>query len=119
MGSLTVFTFGETVTRLRGTPILDPYSGEVTGLDWSTPIELAIPDTGIEPRPTSEPVQDARNAVVSGFTLYAPFGVDVTPADRVRVRGTIYDVDGEVAEWRNPFTGWSAGSVVQTKRVAG
>jgi hypothetical protein len=64
-------------------------------------------------------VQDARNAVVSAFTLYGPQDPDLTPQDRVRVRGEVYDVDGEVANWTNPFTGLEAGSVVQTKRVEG
>lgn len=113
------FAHGETVTRLRATTVLDPYSGEVTGLSWETPDELPIPQVGIEPRPSTEPVQLARNSVVSGFTLYVPTGSDIKAADRMQVRGTIYDVDGDVADWHNPFTGWAAGMVVQTKKVAG
>ena len=111
---------GETVTRLRGTPVVDPYSGQPTGLAWVTPAELAIPGVGVEPRPSGEPVADARNATTSGFTLYGiPAGTDITPADRMRVRGVVYDVDGDPATWRNPYTGWAPGYVVQTKRTAG
>ena len=113
------FPHGETVTRIRATPVLDPYSGEVTSLSWDVPDELNIEGVGVEPRPSTEPVQDARNAVVSAFTLYTDINPDVTPSDRIRVRGVVYDVDGEVADWRNPFTGWAAGSVIQTKRVNG
>ncbi len=114
-----MFAFGETVTRLRATPILDPYSNEVTGTDWATPDELDIAHVAVEPRPSSEPVQDARNAVVSGYTLYPPYACDISPADRVRVRGEVFQVEGDRADWRSPYTGWTPGSVVQTKRVDG
>jgi len=72
-----------------------------------------------EPRPSGEPVTDARNAVTSGFTLYVrarPLMPTILPANRVRVRGTDYDVLGEVSDWRlGPF----GGLVVQTSRVSG
>lgn len=110
---------GEPVTRLRGTPVLDPYSQEVTGLSWDGPPELPIPGCGIEPRPSSEPTQDARNSVVSGYTVYADFDADVTPADRLRIRGVVYEIEGDIGEWANPFTGRQAGAVIQTKRVSG
>ena len=115
------FAHGESVTRLRGTPVLDPYSGEPTGIEWDTPPgQLVIPGVGVEPRPSGEPTQDARNSTTSGFTLYGiPSGTDITPADRMRIRGVDYDVDGGAADWRNPFTGWAPGLVVQTKRVVG
>jgi hypothetical protein len=73
----------------------------------------------VEPRPSAEPVQDARNAVTSGFTLYMPTGTTITATNRVRVRGAVYDVLGEPAEWRSPFTGWAPGVVVQVEKVEG
>lgn len=111
--------YGETVTRLRATVVTDPYSGEATELSWVNPDSLDIPGVAIEPRPQPELVTDARNAVVSAFTLYAPFGSDVKAADRLRVRGDVFEVDGDVADWRSPFSGWEAGTVIQTKRVDG
>lgn len=111
--------FGETVERLRATAITDPYSGELTELSWDSPDELAIDYVAVEPRPSSEPLEDARNAVVSGYTLYMEYGSDITSADRVRVRGVVYEVEGEVAPWRNPFTGHTPGLVVQAYRKAG
>lgn len=114
-----MFLHGETVARVRAGTVTDPYSQE-SRLDWSTATETPLPGLwAVEPRPVGEPTQDARNAVTSGFTLYGPPGVDLTPADRVRVRGDVYEVDGEVAAWRNPFSGWEPGVVVQTKRVEG
>lgn len=113
-----MFTFGETVTRLRAGIATDPYSGEPVH-SWTTPARLPINGVAVEPRPSGEPVQDARNAVMSGFTLYMPRGADVTPADRVEVRGQVYAVLGEPADWRSPYTGWAPGVVVQVERVAG
>lgn len=105
---------GEQVTRVRAGQVADPYSGgtvetwdegQVSKLDMTT---LAPP----EPRPSSEPVQDARNAVVSGWTLYLPAGSDVTALDRMRVRGVDYPVQGEPAVWPK-------GVVVQAYRTEG
>lgn len=103
----------ETVTRLRAGSSVDPYSTEASE-DWSTPTEQDITTLApAEPRPSSEPVQDARNAVVSGFTLYLPADADVTAADRMVVRGNTYDVLGEPASWLG------AGLVVQVGRTEG
>ncbi len=104
----------EVVQRLRVATAVDPYSNEPV-LDWSaTPAELSITTLApAEPRPSGEPVQNARNAVTSGWTLYLPYGSDVTSRDRVRVRGVIHQILGEPADWLN------AGVVVQTERVEG
>lgn len=110
---------GETVIVLTGTPVTDPYSGEPTGTDWTTtpPTEAPVDNVLCEPRPSSEPVQDARNSITSGYTLYLPAGTAITPANRVRVRGLDYDVLGEVSDWR--LGSWRPGLVVQTSRTAG
>jgi hypothetical protein len=112
------FPHGETVDVLTAGSVADPYSGEPSEW-WDTPVEVTHAGVAVEPRPSEEPVQDARNAVTSGFTLYGLPAGSVTPANRVRVRGEVYDVLGEPAEWRNPFTGWEPGIVVQVGRVEG
>ena len=98
--------------------IVDPYSGEPV-VSWDTPTVVPVRGCGVEPRPSTEPVQDARNSVVSGFTLYLPPDVAITAGSRVRVRGLVHEVLGEPAAWRSPFTGWAPGVVVQTRRVEG
>lgn len=104
----------ETVTRQRATAVEDPYSGEETSLSWDDPDELEITTLApAEPRPSGEPVQDARNAVTSGWTLYLPASADVTSADRMVVRGETYNVLGEPASWLG------AGLVVQVDRTEG
>jgi hypothetical protein len=113
------FPHGEAVTRLRGAAVTDPYSGEATGIDWATPDELDIPGCGFNPGESSEPLRDARNAVLTQPAVYAPFGSDVLAGDRLVVRGGTYDVDGTPADWRSPFTGWEPGMVIPLKRTEG
>ena len=112
-----MFPFGETIQVLSASTTTDRYSNTVE--NWATPSEVEVDGVGVEPRPSSEDHRDARNAVTSGFTLYVPAGTAVTAKNRIRVRGDVYEVDGEPAEWRNPFTGWQPGLVVQTKRMEG
>lgn len=110
---------GETVIVLTGTAVTDPYSGEASGLSWATPTELSVPNVLCEPRPSGEPVQDARNAVTSGWTLYVRKRASmptITPENRVRVRGIDFDVLGEASDWRLDAFG---GLVVQTERTEG
>lgn len=111
------FPYGEDVGILSPGTTTDPYSGEPTD-DWSTTTEVTE-RAAVEPRPSTEPVQDARNAVTSGFTLYLPADSTVTARKKVGVRGKVYDVLGEPALWRSPFTGWEPGVVVQVGRVEG
>lgn len=90
---------GETVVILRAGLVEDPYSGELSP-DWSNPTETPVLTVAPpEPRPSGEPLQEARNAVVSGWTLYVPDDTDATSQDRVRVRGIVYGIEGEPASW--------------------
>lgn len=113
-----MFPHGELVEVLTAGQVVDPYSGEPV-VSWDAPTTVQVPGCGVEPRPSSEPTADARNSVVSGFTLYLPPDVAVTAGSRVRVRGLVHEVLGEPAAWRSPYSGWAAGVVVQTRRVEG
>jgi len=113
------FPFGETVTRLRATAVTDPYSGEATALSWDNPDELPISGCAFDPGTSTEPVTDARNQVITQPVLYAPFGSDITAADRLVVRGRTWKVQGDPGEYRNPFTGWEAGMVIKLEDVQG
>jgi hypothetical protein len=106
---------GETVTILRpGPPTQDEYGNDVPG----PPTEIPVPGCGVAPQQSSELTQ-ARDTVTAGLTLYAPWGTDLRPTDKVRVRGIVYDVTGEPGGFRSPFTG-STGPVVATlERVTG
>ena len=114
-----MFAHGETVTFLAPGIVEDDYGNTVQ--DWSEPTTVLVkPHAGIEPRPSGETTQDARNVVTDGFTLYWPGDVfNVDPSWRAEVRGQVWDVLGPEAGWVSPFTGWAAGTVVQVGRVDG
>lgn len=112
------FPYGETIAVLTPGSTSDPYSG-ATQDDWTSPSSTSVTGVAVEPRPSGEPLQDARNQVTSGFTLYLPPGTAITARNRVTVRGETYNVVGEAADWRSPFTGWEPGTVVQVERSEG
>lgn len=106
---------GETVVRIRaGGTRTNPYS-QALELDWKLPTNDEPMNTlaPAEPRPSEEPVESLRNAVVSGYTLYLAAGEDVTARDRMRVRGEVYEVLGDPAGWLG------GGIVVQVGRTEG
>jgi hypothetical protein len=113
-----MFAHGETVQILTAGTTTDPYSGEAKPT-WATSTSVIVEGVGVEPRPSPEPVQDARNAITSGYTLYLPAATTITAANRVTVRGGTYDVLGEPASWLNPFTGWAPGVIVQLQKTEG
>lgn len=103
----------EVVQVLTAGTRVDPYSGE-QGPTWDAPVARDVVTLApAEPRPSDEPVQDARNAVVNGWTLYLPSGDPITAADRVVVRGEEYPVMGRPQDWAG------AGVVVQAYRTEG
>ena len=112
-----MFPAGETVTRLRAPLVADRYGNLVP--DWSNPDRLDIPDCGVAPRTSDEETEQGRQGVVVGIAVYAPPDADILPSDRLEVRGSVYEVVGEVAVWRSPFTGWHPGIVVNLRRVEG
>lgn len=103
---------GDTVTIVRpGPPTQDAYGNDVPG----APTEIQVAGCGIAPRDStgsaSNEITDARDTVISGLTLYAPYGTDIRATDRVRVGGVMYEVEGLPGSFRSPFTA-STGPVV-------
>lgn len=113
------FPYGETAVRQRATTSVDPYSGEATGPDWTTPDSLDIPGCAFDPGGSTEPLEQGRTAVITQPTVYAPFGADVRAGDRLVVRGRTWEVDGDPADYRSPFTGWEPGTTIKLKVVEG
>lgn len=107
---------GETVIRTRAGTSVDPYSGE-TVLNWSTTTETAVDGALFDPGNSGEPVTDWRSGRSETPTLYFQRAVDITAADRVRVRGDLYEVAGRPAEWR--FNGATVGTEVKLTRFGG
>ncbi len=111
----------EKVVVMTSGTVEDSYTGDPleawtlpSGATWTTPpVDRPVWTLApLEPRPSDEPVQATRNAVVSGFTAYLPAGDPITPRNRVLARGDVYHVMGEPANW-------VVGVVVQLRRVEG
>ena len=108
---------GETVVRLRPGTSSDKYGDTVAGAD----VEKQIRGVAVAPRYSRE-YADNRSAVIVGLTLYFPAGTkaaDVLASDRFRVRGLVYEVEGEPGEWVNPYTNVSRGIEAAVKRTTG
>lgn len=110
------FPNGETVTRIRP-PVIDVGTGDpVPG----SGAEVDIAGVVVWPRGDSSELNDGRTTVIIGLWMLAPAGTDIEPTDKFRVRGDVYDVEGEAAEWGpSPLTGTSAGVQAALTRVRG
>lgn len=103
----------ETITRQRPATVTDRYTNVLE--DWSTPAVTTLTARGVEPVSSSED-NDGRQAVITSYRVYLDSGADVLAGDRVVMRGTTYQVDGDPADWRAPW-GSSVGGVVVALKV--
>ena len=110
---------GETVTRLRAVRVVDPYSLEPTGLDWSTPEMLDIAPCAVYPASTDELIGVGRDQKIETLRVLLPPGADVAPEDRLRVRGVVYEISGWPFDYLHPMTGWRPGGEVTITRSEG
>lgn len=114
-----MFIHGEQIQVLKPVAVIDEYSGEMSRWSFENVTPLTLGGFAVAPNVERESPQPGRNPIYSGITLYGPVGPDIDPHDRVIVRGTEYEVDGEIADWINPFTGTRHGSVINLKRGDG
>lgn len=108
---------GEPVTRIRRTPTgdLDRYGHPVM-----TDVQASVGSAAFDPGGTRENVEVGRAPVVTTPKLYFTDRPDLHSGDRVLVRGREYEVDGDPADWRSPWSGLSFGGlVVELKVVTG
>jgi hypothetical protein len=73
----------------------------------------------IAPSSSEDITGQGRHGVTDRWTLYAPWETDLIHTDRVEVDGVLYELDGDVARWTQPWSGWRPGVVATLKRVAG
>ena len=109
------FPHGETVTVVRpGTSSEDEYGNEVPG----SPTSFDVPGCAVAPRSSSEDLQ-ARDQVIVGLNVWMPSGTAVYATDQMRVRGVLYEIDGEPGSFTTPFTGNAGPVQVSLTRVSG
>lgn len=101
--------YGETISRLRGTPKLDPYSEEQTGIDWANPDTLEVPRCAIDDSKTRETNATDRNAIVTDFVIYPDGQYDIKAGDRLVIRDLTCEIVGRPSTPRNPFNGEQPG----------
>jgi hypothetical protein len=89
----------ETITRLRY-PLVDDHGTARVDYD-SPPAEDPVDRCWLEPTGSQE-VGDGRAAVLTGYTVDAPWEADITAADRVRYGGVLFDVDGQPLKVPSP-----------------
>jgi len=108
---------GETVTRIRTADSTgdDPYGNPLPGAD----VETTLTGAAFDPGGSLEPVEVGRAQTVTTPRLYFIVPPDIISTDRIRARGIVYNVIGNPALWINPFTGVTAGLVVELKAVEG
>lgn len=110
-----MYAYGETVTVRRATQTgTDRYGNPV--LSWT---DTPVPGCAVAPGTSLEPPEIGRSAVITGLVVYFPAGTDIRASDRLVVRGREVAVDGDPADWRNPYTGNRPGIAVATKDVEG
>lgn len=111
---------GDTVTVVRpGPSTRDGYGNYLPG----PPTEIPVSGCGVSPRDgtgsAANELTDARDTVITGLTVYAPYGTDIRATDRVRVGGVLYEVEGLPGSFRSPFTGSTGPVVVNLELVTG
>lgn len=119
MDDTIYFPAGEPVTVIRAGSYVDPASGETEGQDWDSPTETTYEFCAVGHGPSDESWMIGRNPADVVLTVYMPYDADVTRKDRVRVRGTVYDVNGDPFRWASPFTGDEEGTEVYLQERLG
>lgn len=104
---------GEPITIIRKTVSgQDQYGND----QWVTS-EITVVGA-VAPRVSSEDMQ-SRDQVSAGLIVWLPGGTVILATDQLRIRGAIYEVDGDPMDWRSPFTGRAAPVQVMLTKVTG
>jgi hypothetical protein len=94
----------------------DPIEGE--------PDRLTLEGAFVAPRSSTDVDDRGRAGLVVGWSLFGQYGADVLHSDQIELTDEpapdgIYEVDGDAGQWKNPLTGWEAGSEVALVRALG
>lgn len=105
--------YGEPVVIIRKTVSGQDKYGNDT---WTTSETTVL--GAVAPRVSSEDMQ-SRDQVTGGMFAWLPAGTTVLATDQFRVRGGVYEVDGDPMAWQSPFTGRAAPVQVLLRKVTG
>jgi hypothetical protein len=107
---------GEQVGVIRPSTATDRYGNSQR--TYGSTASHTVDGCAFDPGASTED-NDGRTATVTAPTLYCPPGADLLASDQVLVRGTRYEVDGEPADWRDPFGSTLGGIVATLRKVVG
>ncbi|TVL89885.1 hypothetical protein CD790_25415 [Streptomyces sp. SAJ15] len=116
------YPYGETVVRLRRgpSPGRDARGQPIPGPLVETPVSGCVVTPRAETPAVGGELQQARDTVIVGYTVYAPSATDWRTTDQVRIRGQVCDITGEPGDWsRSPFTGTRGPVQFAADRVTG
>ena len=114
------WSFGSTVVlRSRSSATRDKYGNKV--LDTS--VETTFTNVPVWPTDgngnSSNEQTYQHQLVTSGLSALLPTGTEVLPTDQMVIDGKLYEVAGQPAIFKSPFTGNSPGVLIQLSRVSG
>lgn len=110
------FPFGITVQLKRYiSGATDSHGNPVD--EWGTAETIA--DCALDPGSSEVTRDPGSGRVIVESTLYTPYGVSIDEKDRVIISDAVYEVEGIIQQWRNPFSGSSPGASVNLRLVHG
>lgn len=113
------FPYGCTITVERPpNPSSDRYGNRIKGATHTVEGCTTAPAGSVE-------IVNGQQTVIDHDTVYGPYMADVEPNDLVTIPAGqpipqgVYEVQGQPANYRNPWTGWQPGCVIRLERVTG
>lgn len=113
------FPHGVSVTVLTPAVLVDPYSGEPTAEDWTSPARTVVRGVAVIPGASVSVTDTQRAGFSTTLTLLMPPGTAVSVRSRVELAGEVWQVAGDIIDYHHPLTGWAPGVSVPIKRVRG
>lgn len=113
---MLAYSSGEVVTRRRRQQTgADRYGNPVYEL-----VDVVLGETAaFDPGGSREPVEVGRTPTVTTPKLYFTQWPDLVKTDLVVVRGEVFQIEGDPADWRNPWGSDVGGMVVELERAEG
>lgn len=112
--------WGETVTIYTRTASGTSPDGNDTFVTGSTDYEgCPVWPSNSNAYLSSSENTDARDLVTDGVSVLLPYDADVSAIDYAVIYGEKWELVGNPARYKNPFTGWEAGKLIGLKRWTG
>ncbi len=111
--------YGLPAVRRRAPRKVNGYSGETEDLNWAAAVDVDLGTCAFDPGGSVEPTLDGRASVVTQpSALFVNEHPDVRADDRLVIGEREWQVDGDPADYRNPWSNFG-GLVVRLKAVEG